>query len=184
MLEVDFVGRLAGFVLGLRVALEVVLLVVLVVGISLGAVYSSHFGPITSLMPFQRSSLFAEEVDLTELTDLVDEDKDVLDLVVVVVFGFFQISNLPLVELEMDFAFKELVELALFPPFQNRNPPTRELENPVDEVALTEDCTEILVVVALSNLSRLCNCLLSVNGSTRRLQKYGRRRTARPTTIG
>lgn len=156
LLEVDFVGRLAGFVLGLRVALEMVLLVVLVVGISLGAVYSSHFGPITSLMPFQRSSLFAEEVDLTELTDLGDEDKDfVLDLVDVVVFGFFQISNLPLVELETDINFEEVVELALFLPFQNLNPPTRELENPADVVVVAEDCTEILVVIDLSNRSRL-----------------------------
>jgi hypothetical protein len=125
LLKVDFVGRLLGFVLGLRVGLVDLVRFVVVAGISLGTVYSSHFGPMTSLMPFQRSSLFAEEVDLM---DLMDKDADdgfdfVFAVGVVDVFSLFQISNLPLVELEIAFDFEDTVVLALFAPFQNPNPP-------------------------------------------------------------
>ena len=97
------------FVPDARVFEVVVLEVVLVVG-SLNPVYSSHFGPMTSLMPPQISSLFVDEVDGVDLTD-EDEDaeSDFVDTVVPLAV-FFQISNIPLSNIQ-DEVIKNVPEI-------------------------------------------------------------------------
>ena len=185
-------------VLDVRVFEVVVLEVVLVVG-SLNPVYSSHFGPMTSFMPPQISSLFVDEVDVVDLTDEDEDDdedaeSDFVDPVVPLAV-FFQISNIPLV---LPFLTTDPLvctdtdtdSAATVPlPFQNPNPLVPEL-SPADavvEAAVTLGVLLLLLLLLLlvfSKRSLLCSCVLRVYGSESSLQRYGRRRTARPMTMG
>jgi hypothetical protein len=170
----------------------VVLEVVLVVG-SLNPVYSSHFGPMTSFMPPQISSLFVDEVDGVDLTD-EDEDAESDFVDPVVPLAVFQISNIPLVLpfLTTDplvWTDTDTDSAATLPlPFQNPNPLVPEL-SPADavvEAAVTLGVLLLLLLllVVFSKRSLLCSCVLRVYGSESSLQRYGRRRTARPMTMG
>jgi hypothetical protein len=154
------VFRLADFESGGLVDFEGVLVVV-VVG-SLNPVYSSHFGPITSLMPPQISSLFVVDVDLMEIA-VEDDGSDF------VAFVCFQISNSPLVELFLAELDCETDPPVVFIPLQNRNPPTAE-------PALTEAVVEVVVdgvvlTTTFSKRSLLCSCLLSEYGISKSRQK-------------
>lgn len=180
-------------VLDARVFEVLVLEVVLVIG-SLNPVYSSHFGPMTSFMPPQISSLFGVEMDGVDLTD-DDEDAetDLVDPVPLAVF--FQISNIPLVLpfLTVDplvWTDTDTDSTATVPlPFQIPNPLVPEL-SPADavvEAAVTLGVLLLLLLLLLlvfSKRSLLCSCVLRVYGSESSLQRYGRRRTARPMTMG
>lgn len=146
--------RFVDLVLGVLVDFEVERVVAVVVVGSLNPVYSSHFGPMTSLMPPQISIRFALEVDLTDFSDGLEE----VVPVEVIAFGRFQISNRPRVELgvtEVD----DVADVVIDFPFQNLNPAVEGSDlMEVVEVVIGV----VFTTVTLSNRSRLCNCLLKV----------------------